>query len=128
MLTLKPGRAILRLGGLAPATRTESSVSDFTLDQREQIIRIDRMQAELQKLLAETTKLQVEQVKLGTEATKLQTEQIKLGRESIKLEAEHGKLTRDRSLAPWQVAFAGMTAGAALFAAGIAFARFAMGG
>jgi hypothetical protein len=39
----------------------------------------------------------------------------------IKLAAEAAKLGRDRSLAPWQVALSGMTAGAALFGAGAAF-------
>ncbi|WP_336485798.1 hypothetical protein [Methylobacterium nigriterrae] len=39
------------------------------------------------------------------------------------LMAEADKLARDRSLAPWQVGFAGMAAGAAYFGAGVAFVK-----
>ncbi|MGU3663574.1 hypothetical protein ACLBX9_05225 [Methylobacterium sp. A49B] len=37
--------------------------------------------------------------------------------------AEAAKLERDRALAPWQVALAGTTAGAAFFGAGVAFVK-----
>lgn len=40
-----------------------------------------------------------------------------------KLLAEHDKTRQDIRIAPWQIAFSGMTAGAAFFAAGIAFAK-----
>ena len=39
------------------------------------------------------------------------------------LMAEAAKLERDRALAPWQVALAGMTAGAAFFGAGVALVK-----
>ncbi len=51
-------------------------------------------------------------------------ESDKFAAEQRKLGAEADKLMRDRQLAPWQVAISGMTAGAALFAAGAAFMRF----
>ncbi|WP_267422447.1 hypothetical protein [Methylobacterium sp. GC_Met_2] len=37
--------------------------------------------------------------------------------------AEAAKLERERALAPWQVALAGMAAGAAFFGAGAAFVK-----
>ncbi|CAM2967471.1 hypothetical protein JHFBIEKO_1542 [Methylobacterium mesophilicum] len=40
-----------------------------------------------------------------------------------KLMAEAAKLERDRALAPWQIALAGMAAGAAFFGAGAAFVK-----
>jgi hypothetical protein len=64
---------------------------------------IDENTIAIRRMLAESDKFAAEQRKLGAEAD---------------------KLTRDRQLAPWQVAFSGMTAGAALFAAGAAFMRF----
>ena len=37
--------------------------------------------------------------------------------------ADHDRKRQEIKLAPWQIAFAGMTAGAALFAAGGAFVK-----
>ncbi|MBB4398769.1 hypothetical protein [Bradyrhizobium sp. ERR14] len=66
-----------------------------TMDQQEQVARIERMQEETRKFVAEQHKLM----------------------------AERGKLSRDMVLAPWQIAVGGMTAGAALFGAGAAFMK-----
>ena len=71
---------------------TTSPYSEPTLDIREQIARIDKMQAELSKIQVEITKVR-----------------------------------RDTSLAPWTVAFTGLGAGAALFAAGMAFTKLLIG-
>lgn len=50
-------------------------------------------------------------------------EQHKLMAETSKLNAEAAKLSRDRDLAPWQVAVGGMAAGAALVGATAAFIK-----
>lgn len=63
-------------------------MTEATLDLREQIARIDRMQEETRKFAA-----------------------------------EHRKIDRDDTLAGWQVAIAGMTAGAALVGATAAFIK-----
>lgn len=67
---------------------TAANQTDVPLDMREQLTRIDKMQAELSKTLAEQVK-----VKQGTR------------------------------LAPVALAFSGLPAGAALFAAGAAFVK-----
>ncbi|WP_316172834.1 hypothetical protein [Bradyrhizobium sp. SZCCHNRI2049] len=66
-----------------------------TMDQQEQIARIERAQEETRKFVTE----------------------------QHKLTAEARKLTRDASLAPWQLVVTAMTAGAALFGAGAAFTK-----
>ncbi|MBH5372203.1 hypothetical protein [Bradyrhizobium glycinis] len=66
-----------------------------TMDQQDQVARIERMQEETRKFVAEQHNLM----------------------------AERGKLSRDMVLAPWQIAVAGMTAEAALFGAGAAFMK-----
>jgi len=66
-----------------------------TMDQQEQIARIERAQEEVRKFVAE----------------------------QHKLTAEARKLTRDAALAPWQLVVTAMTAGAALFGAGAAFTK-----
>ena len=43
--------------------------------------------------------------------------------EQRKLMAEAAKFKRDQALAPWQVALAGMAAGAPFFGAGVAFVK-----
>jgi len=72
----------------------ETSTPD-ALDLAEQITRVFRAMDESQKFVAEQKKLM----------------------------AEAAKLERDRALAPWQVALAGMTADAAFFGAGVAFVK-----
>ena len=67
-------------------------MTEMTMDLQEQIARINRSLAETEKLQEETRKFV----------------------------AEAHKLTRDAALAPWQVAFAGMAAGAALVGATVA--------
>ena len=64
-----------------------------SLDLAEQITRVFRAMDESQKFVAEQKTLMAEAAK------------------------------RDRALAPWQVALAGMTAGAAFFGAGVAFVK-----
>jgi hypothetical protein len=88
-------------------TMTDAEAENLELKQR--LLLSDRIHAELQKLLAEAPKLLAEQNKLQAEQSKLMVERL--------------KIERDRSLAPWQVAATMLTAGAALFAAGIAFSR-----
>ncbi|MDI2072455.1 hypothetical protein ABIF68_006160 [Bradyrhizobium japonicum] len=66
-----------------------------TMDQQEQVARIERMQEETRKFVAEQHKLM----------------------------AERGKLSRDIVLAPWQLVVTTLTAGAALFGAGAAFMK-----
>ncbi|WP_316219052.1 hypothetical protein [Bradyrhizobium sp. SZCCHNR2026] len=66
-----------------------------TMDQQEQIARIERAQEETRKFAAE----------------------------QHKLSAETRKITRDTNLAPWQLVLSAMTAGAALFGAGAAFTK-----
>jgi hypothetical protein len=73
--------------------------SEPTLDIREQLARIDRIQAELQKSQVEITKMTTE-----TDKTRL-----------------------DTRLAPWALLATGLTAGAALFAAGAAFTKLMSG-
>lgn len=76
--------------------------TDQSLDIREQIARIDRMQAEISRVQAEISKWQVDITKTRADITK--TEQ-------------------DSRLAPFALAFTGVGAGAAIFAAGAAFAK-----
>lgn len=66
-----------------------------TMDQQEQVARIERMQEETRKFVAEQHKLM----------------------------AERGKLSRDIVLAPWQLVVTTLNAGAALFGAGAAFMK-----
>jgi hypothetical protein len=80
----------------------------------EERARYERTQAELDRLRQET-------VKFTAEAAKLLTERLKLDLEGQKLGAECNKLERDRFLATFAVAATG--AGAALFAAALAFSR-----
>lgn len=70
-------------------------MTELTFDIQEQIERISRSQEETRKFVAEQHKLQ----------------------------AEAMKMSRDRDLAPWQIAIAGMTAGAALVGATAAFIK-----
>ncbi|QEE41904.1 MULTISPECIES: hypothetical protein [unclassified Methylobacterium] len=77
---------------------------------------IEAQRAQIQRAQEETGKFVAEQRKLMAEAAKLATEQLKMS-------AEAAKLGRDRALAPWQVAFSGMAAGAAFFGAGAAFIK-----
>jgi hypothetical protein len=71
---------------------TDQTINAGTLDLREQIVRIDQMLAEHDR-------------------NRAQTEQ---------LFADRDRKRQEIRWAPWQVAFTGMTAGAALFAAGAA--------
>ena len=73
--------------------------SEPTLDIREQIARIDRIQAELSKWQLEM----------------------------VQTLAQTAKTEQETRLAPLQVAFTGLGAGAALFAAGVAFAKYFVG-
>lgn len=69
------------------------------LDLAEQVARVLRSNAETEKFVAEQRKLIAEQAKLDAEAL---------------------KLSRDRTLAPISIAFAGFGAGAALVGAFVA--------
>ena len=107
-----------------------ASASLTTFDIEEQRARIERAHeephkfvAEQHKLIAEQSKLAAEQSKLAAEQFKMTAEASKMAAEQTKLSAEAAKLGRDRSMAPWQVALSGMTAGAALFGAGAAFIK-----
>jgi hypothetical protein len=78
------------------------------MELREQLARIDRAQAETQKLAEEARKLSAEEHKLGAEHLKFGAEQFKFSAEQLKLAAEERKpyeealkLRRDRGLAPW---------------------------
>ncbi len=71
-------------------------MTDAATDAEEKLAYIRRMQEETRKFV---------------------DEQHKLMAESAKLTAEAAKLSRDRDLAPWQIAFGGMAAGAALVGA-----------
>jgi hypothetical protein len=42
--------------------------------------------------------------------------------------ADTARKQQEFRFAPWQLAFTGMTAGAAIFAAGVAFSRIVLGG
>lgn len=77
--------------------------------QAEEWAHVLRMQEETRKFVAEQHKLIAETSKLGAEAAKLA--------------AEAAKFSRDRDLAPWQIAFGGMAAGAALVGATAAFMK-----
>ncbi len=66
-----------------------------TLDVQEQITRIERMNAETREFVEETLQLQAKARKLG----------------------------RDASIAPFTIIFGTLTAGAALFGAGVAFVK-----
>ena len=77
-----------------------------SLDIHEQIARIDRMQMEIGKW-------KVEMVKTIADVTKIA--------------ADTAKVRQESRLAPWQVAFTGLGAGAALFAAGAAFTKLVTG-
>lgn len=59
-------------------------------------------------------------------STKAQADQLKQQLKIVQLYSDALRKQQEVRFAPWQVAFAGMTAGAALFAAGIAFARVFM--
>jgi len=78
-------------------------VSDLPLDLREQLVRIDRAQAELAKFQEETRKFVAEQHKLM---------------------AEGDKFRRDRSLAPWLAG--GAVAGGILTIANLALRAFGL--
>ena len=106
------------------------SAAITTFDVEEQRARIERAHEETRKFVAEQHKLIVEQSKLATEPSKRAAEQFKMTAEAskmaagrAKLSAEAAELGRDRSMAPWQVALSGMTAGAALFGAGAVFIK-----
>ncbi len=73
------------------------------LDIREQIARIDKLLAEIQA-----------------------QPQISAQRQAqiAQAQADADRKRQEMRFAPWQIAFAGMTAGAALFAAGGVFAKF----
>ncbi|MCL8385854.1 hypothetical protein [Xanthobacter aminoxidans] len=77
-------------------------MTDTTMDLNEQVARIERAIAETGKLQEETRKFVAEQHKLYAEARKAE---------------------RDHSFAPWQVAFTGMGAGAALVGATVALMK-----
>lgn len=96
-------------------TDTTSSF-DPAKAQAEEWVHILRMQEETRKFIQE-------QHKLMAEASKLNAETNKLAAESAKLAFEGAKLKRDRDLAPWQIAFGGMAAGAALVGATAAFIK-----
>ncbi|MBY0335056.1 MAG: hypothetical protein K2X11_00475 [Acetobacteraceae bacterium] len=59
--------------------------------------------------------------------TKSPTDQLEQAWKIAQAMTDVARKQQEMRLAPWQVAFAGMTAGAALFAAGIAFGRFFLG-
>lgn len=84
--------------------------------QAEEWAHVLRMQEETRKFVAEQHKLQAESAKLAAENGKLSAE-------AVKLAAEAAKFSRDRDLAPWQIAFGGMAAGAALVGATAAFIK-----
>ncbi len=86
------------------------------LDFREQVARIDQ-------LFEENRKLAIERAKLDAERLKLESERIKLEFEGLKYRSERNKLDRDRFLAPLAMAITAMGAGAALFAAALAYLR-----
>ncbi|MFG1304170.1 hypothetical protein V5F34_08525 [Xanthobacter autotrophicus] len=77
-------------------------MTEMTMDLQEQIARIERMQEETRKFVAEGHKLAAEQQKLLADSMKTQ---------------------RDHALAPWQITIGAMTAGAALFGAGVALMK-----
>ncbi|MCJ2068265.1 hypothetical protein MKK75_05490 [Methylobacterium sp. J-030] len=58
-----------------------------------------------------------------TRVLRVMDEPHKFVAEQQTLMAEAAKLERDRALAPWRVALAGMTAGAAFFGAGFAYVK-----
>lgn len=108
-------------------TIVAGSASQAAFAIEEQRARIERAHEETRKFVAEQHKLIAEQSKLAAEQTRLAAEQVKMTAEAsktaveqTKLAAEAAKIGRHRSLAPWQVALSGMTAGAALFGAGAA--------
>ena len=70
-----------------------------TLDIREQLARIDKMQLDLNKIQVEIIKTQID------------TEKVKV----------------DTRLAPWTIIITALGAGAALFAAGAAFTKLMIG-
>lgn len=78
-------------------------MSDLPLDLREQLVRIDRAQAELAKFQEETRKFVAEQHKLM---------------------AEGDEFRRDRSLAPWLAG--GAVAGGILTIANLALRTFGL--
>ena len=73
-----------------------------TLDLREQIARIDNLIAQTQKAQADLGRSRIDYDKTAWEAF---------------------KISKDVKFQPWQIMTAGMTAGAALFAAGAAFIK-----
>ena len=84
-----------------------------SFDLREQAARIDSLLAGVDQALANAFKIRVEADKMRDEADKVRAETVKIERET--------------SLAPWQVVFTELGAGAVLFAAGIAFAKLFIG-
>lgn len=74
--------------------------SDF--DLKEQIARIDKMQAELGKI---------------------QIEIVKIAADTIKADRDIMRVEQETKLAPWALGFTGIGAGAAIFAAGAAFTK-----
>lgn len=83
------------------------------IDLREKLAHIDLMLAQHQRIQQETL----------NDETRLN----RLRQEMLNDETRIGQVRQAMQLAPWQVGFAGMTAGAALFAAGAAFIKL-MGG
>lgn len=94
------------------------TAQDYTarLTLAEQVARIERMNVETAKFVAEQQKLAAEQGKLAAEQQKFAAEQGKFA-------AEERKLDRDRFLAPWTLIVATLGGFAAFFAAGAAFMR-----
>jgi hypothetical protein len=82
---------------------------DSAKAQAEEWVHILRMQEETRKYVEERNKFIAEAGKLNAEA--------------VNLAAESAKLSRDRDLAPWQLAFGGMAAGAALVGATAALVK-----
>ena len=113
-----------------------------TLDIREQIARIDRMQAELQKTQAEISKWQSDAIRanlrdqaeierwqadMAQSRARSQAEADKWQVDMAQARAQATKLEKDTQLAPWTVVFTGMGAAAAFFAAGVAFTKLFTG-
>ena len=62
--------------------------------------------------------------RIEAETRKLMAETNKLAAEEYKLLAERSKLHTDKAIAPWLIAVQAVLAGAALFGAALAYARF----
>ena len=74
-----------------------------------------------------TDELNRQSARLEAETRKLVAEAEKLKAEEYKLLAEQSKLARDKSMAPWLIVVQALLAGAALFGAALAYARFVIG-